>query len=81
MVEIRKISKKEALEMLRNHPSRRPGRWNSVIAEAKSSEDVVTVSDLSRGSAWHLARRAKSEGLFARVIGGTTVIISKTSLE
>ena len=81
MVEVRRISKEEALEMLRNHPSKRPGRWNSVFEQARESKDPIVVEGLTRGSAWHLARRAKQEGLFARVIGGTTVIISKEALE
>jgi len=81
MVEVRKISVEEAKKLLNEHPSKRPGRWNSVFEQVKASNQPIIVEGLTRGSAWHLARRAKQEGLFARVIGGTTVIISKESLE
>jgi len=81
MVEVRKISIEEAKKLLNEHPSKRPGRWNSVFEQVKASKEPVIIKGLTRGSAWHLARRAKQEGFFARVIGGTAVIISKESLE
>ena len=81
MVEIRKISVEEAKRLLNEHPSKRPGRWNDVFEQVKASKEPIIIEGLTRGSAWHLARRAKQEGLFARVIGGDTVIISKEALE
>ena len=81
MVEVRKISVEEAKKLLNEHPSKRPGRWNDVFSEVKRSKEPRIIKGLTRGSAWHLARRAKQEGLFARVIGGDTVIISKEALE
>jgi hypothetical protein len=81
MVEIKKISVEEARRLLKEHPSKRPGRWDEVFSRVLSSDQPIIVKGLSRGSAWHLRRRAKELGLFARVIGGDTVVLSKESLE
>lgn len=75
MVKVERIAVETAEEMIKNAPTRQPGRWNKVFETVKKTGDAVKVEDVSRGTAWHLKRRAKEQGLVARVIGGTTVVI------
>jgi len=75
MVKMERIAVETAEELIKNAPTRQPGKWNEVFEAVKKTGDAVKVSDISRGTAWHLKRRAKEQGLVARVIGGTTVII------
>lgn len=77
MPKVEKMSAVAAETEFNKVPARVKGKWAALIDELSDSGQGAKVTELTRGSAYSLARYAKDHGYLARTTDkGTTVIIS-----
>lgn len=77
MVKVEKMSAVAAETEFKKAPTRQQGKWIALLDELLKTGQGGKVTELSRGSAYSLARQAKDKGFLVRTTDkGTTVIIA-----
>lgn len=65
MVNIQKMTTKEANKAIEETPKRKIGEWKELLAELKKSNEGAKVTGLTRGQVAALVRQAKTDGVIA----------------
>ena len=75
-MKVKALTDKEAARLIKSAPSRVRGEWDELIKRVKETKQPLLVSDITRGQAWHLKRKATAAGIHAKVVKGNSVVLT-----
>ena len=70
-----KRTDKEIKDELAKSPIREIGKWNRICEDVKKSGQSVELSEITRGQAWSIKRKAKEAGIHAKVTKEGNVLL------
>jgi len=75
MVKITKKTDSEIKDELAKSPVREIGKWEKICEQVKKSGQSVELSEITRGQAWSVKRKAKEKGIHAKVTKEGNVLL------
>ena len=75
MVKITKKTENEIRDELAKSPIREIGKWAKICEQVKKSGQSIELSEITRGQAWSIKRKAKETGIHAKVTKEGNVLL------